>query len=62
MVVRTWMRKRHEIATTTAAAFRGYVGRMGIRLKKKLKRQRAAKRKRMMNKLLTTLVKERPET
>ena len=43
MVARTWMRKRHEIATTTAAAFRGYVGRMGIRLKKKLKRQRAAK-------------------
>ena len=42
MKIRNWMTKRHRIATTTASVFRGYVGRMGIRLKKKLKRQRAA--------------------
>ena len=44
MIVRKWMRRRHEIATTTAAAFRGYVGRVGSRLKKKLKRQRAVRK------------------
>ena len=42
MKIRNWMTKRHRIATTTASVFRGYVGRMGIRLKKKIKRQRAA--------------------
>ena len=44
MICRKWMKRRHEIATTTAAAFRGYVGRMGHRLQKKLHRNRAAKK------------------
>jgi hypothetical protein len=41
---RKWMARRHELATLTAAAFRGFMVRLGARLRQKLRRQVAGRK------------------
>ena len=41
---RKWMARRHELATMTAAAFRGYMVRLGARLQQKLRQQVAGRK------------------